>query len=109
MAGHVHVIPMLRRPGQRLLLPNWLAITVGSHIFAWRPLDPVELAHEQEHARQWQRYGMRYVARYLRASWQASRRGGDRYWDNPFEVAARSAAQRVAVLLADPSGEERRA
>jgi hypothetical protein len=100
MRPHVHVVPFLKRPGQRLLLPGWLAITIGSHILAWRGLDPAELAHEQEHARQWQRYGPRYIPRYLRASWLAQRNGGHRYWDNEFEVAARAVATRVAESLA---------
>ena len=103
MAGHVHVVPILRRPGQRFLLPNWLAITIGSHIFAWRALDPVELAHEQEHARQWMQHGLRYIPRYLLAGMRAKRNGGDRYWDNAFEVAARAAADlRAAELAAAP-------
>ncbi len=89
------MVPWLRRPGHRLLVSNWLAITVGHWILAWRPLDAAELAHEMEHVRQWQRYGVRFIPRYLRASWQAARRGGDRYRDNVFERAARAAAKQV--------------
>jgi len=96
---HIHVVPFLRRPSQRLLLKDWLAITIGSHIFAWRALDPVERAHEEEHARQWQRHGRLYVPRYLRASWRARRKGLHRYWDNEFEVEARAAATRTADTL----------
>ena len=37
------VLPWLRVLGERFVLPNWLAITIGPLIFSWRPLDPVEL------------------------------------------------------------------
>ena len=88
-------MPWLRRPGHHLVLQNWLAITIGSWIFAWRPLDPVELAHEVTHVRQWQRYGLLFIPRYLRASWVAQRGGGDRYRDNKFEREAIAAADHV--------------
>ena len=78
---------------QRLVLPNWLAITVGRRIFAWRELDMAELEHELTHVRQWARYGPRFIPRYLRASLRAARSGGDRYSDNPFERAAVEAAE----------------
>jgi hypothetical protein len=86
------VLPFLRRPGSRLLLPDWLAITIGRWIFSWRPLDDAELAHELAHVRQWQRYGLLFIPRYLRASRRARRAGGDGYRDNRFEVEARAAA-----------------
>lgn len=89
------VWPWLRPVGQRLLLPSWLAITVGRWIFAWRPLNDAELAHELAHVRQWQRYGLLFIPRYLRASWRAVRAGGDRYRDNAFERAAQAAAARA--------------
>jgi hypothetical protein len=91
----VHVWPWLRAVGQRLLLPEWLAITLGRHIFTWRQMSPTELEHELEHVRQWRRYGLRFIPRYLRAGRRARRSGGDRYRDNPFEMAARRAAERV--------------
>jgi hypothetical protein len=91
----VLVWPWLRPTGQRLLLPNWLAITIGRWIFAWRPLEPAELAHELEHVRQWQHYGVLFIPRYLRASWRAANAGDDRYRDNIFEAAAMRAATRV--------------
>jgi len=90
----LHVIPRLRRIGA-VMLPQWLAITIGHDIFSWRPLDKRELEHELEHVRQWSYYGARYIPRYVRASWRAWRSGGDRYRDNAFEVAARRAADRV--------------
>lgn len=100
MRYRVHVVPPLRRVGGRLLLADWLAITVGRDIVAWRDLTPEELAHEVEHVRQWNAHGIRYVARYLRASWHAWRGGGRWYWDNPFEAAARDASVRHAVGVA---------
>ena len=100
MSHRVHVAPFLRLPG-RLLLRDWLAITLGRHIFCWRPLDEAELAHEVEHARQWERYGVLYIPRYLRASWRAWRRGAHRYYDNEFEIEARAAADRVRAAIAE--------
>lgn len=88
----VHVLPWLRPLGERLLA-GWLAITLGRHTFAWRPLDAAELAHEACHVAQWQRYGPRFIARYVRASWLAWRAGGSAYRDNAFERAAQAAAR----------------
>jgi hypothetical protein len=93
----VHVHPALRRIGSRLLLPNWLAITIGRHVFTWRPLAPAELAHELEHVRQWDRYGVRFAARYLRASLRSWRAGSGWYRGNAFEIAARAAVQRAST------------
>jgi hypothetical protein len=90
----VHVIPWLREPAGRLF-PNWLAITIGRDIIAWRELDPVELAHEVRHVEQWREHGALYAVRYLLASLKAWRRGGRWYWDNPFEIEAREAADLV--------------
>ena len=87
----LHVVPWLRGPGGRLF-PNWLAITIGRDIFAWRELDSAELAHELTHVRQWRAYGALFVLRYWLASLRAIRSGGHWYRDNAFEVAARAAA-----------------
>jgi hypothetical protein len=89
------VAPWLRRPAQRLVLPDWLAITIGPVIVAWRRLDDAELAHELAHVRQWRRYGLAFIWRYLRASAAAERAGRDRYRDNRFEREARAASRRV--------------
>jgi hypothetical protein len=93
------IVPWLRLPGSRLVLPGWLAITIGPVIVSWRALDGPELAHELEHVRQWRRHGLRFIPRYLRASRGAARAGGDGYRDNPFEVAARRAADRVRATM----------
>jgi hypothetical protein len=90
----IHVWPWLRLPGS-LLLPDWLAITIGHRIFAWRAMSEAELAHEVEHVRQWHRHGWTFPLRYAAASIRARRAGKRWYRDNPFEVAARDAAQRT--------------
>jgi hypothetical protein len=110
----VHVVPWLRRLGGRVLISDWLAITVGRDIVAWRPLDEVELAHELAHVRQWERDGAAFAARYALASLVALAGGRHWYRDNVFEVAARSAAtargaeiaaeEAVAVRRMPPAG-----
>lgn len=85
------VLPFLRRPAQRLIMPDWVAITIGSTIFAWRTLTAEEMAHEMAHVRQWREHGLMFIPRYLAASAAAARGGGDRYRDNAFEVEARGA------------------
>lgn len=89
----VVVWPWLRRPGG-MLLRDWLAITVGSTIFTWRPLSDEELAHELEHVRQWRRHGPLFPLAYLRASLAARRAGRSWYHDNRYEVEARVVAAR---------------
>jgi hypothetical protein len=89
------VIPWLKAIGQRYIFKDWLAVTIGPLIFSWRPLNEVELAHEVQHVRQWRRYGLGYIPRYFAASNAAVKAGGDRYWDNAFEVEARAAAEKA--------------
>jgi hypothetical protein len=86
----VHVIPWLRRPAGRLL-PNWLAITIGRDILAWRPLGERELRHELAHVAQWRRHGAWLPVRYLLASVASLRAGTGWYTGNAFEVEARRA------------------
>ena len=86
----VHIVPWLRRPG-RVLLPDWLAITIGRHIFAWRALEPAELRHELQHVRQWSKHGAAFPLRYLAASVSSLRSGGGWYNGNRFEQDARRA------------------
>ena len=87
------VLPWLKGPMQRFVMPDWVAITIGRRIFAWRELDKVELAHELAHVKQWQRYGLTFIARYFMESRRASRSGGDRYRDNRFEKEAAEAGE----------------
>ncbi len=90
--GHrLHVLPWLRLPG-RLMLRNWLAITLGRRIFAWRDLDQRELAHELAHVDQWRRHGLWFPFAYLAASIAARRTPDGWYRGNRFEVEARLAA-----------------
>lgn len=90
------VQPLLRPIGQRFILNQWLAITIEHWIFAWRPLDEAELAHELTHVRQWQQYGfVGYIVAYMRESSRAQKQGKDRYRDNRFEVEARAAEDAV--------------
>lgn len=88
----VHIRPRLRRIGA-LLLHNWLAITLGSHVWAWRTLDERELAHELAHVRQWRHHGVRFALLYLQAALQAWRAGGHWYRDNAFEREASAGAR----------------
>jgi hypothetical protein len=89
----VHVWPWLRRPGS-IFLRDWLAITLGGEILAWRALSATELAHELQHVRQWRRFGVTFPVRYLLAAWSARRAGRHWYRDNRFEVEARKAVGR---------------
>ncbi len=88
----VHIWPWLRRPGARVL-PNWLAITLGHRIIAWRLMTDAELAHEMAHVRQWEQHGWRFPLLYLAESLRARRSGRRWYHDNRFEVDAREASQ----------------
>jgi hypothetical protein len=89
----VHVYPALRLLG-RVLIRNWLAITLGRHVWAWRPLTDAELAHELAHVAQWARYGVAFPIVYGLASLRSRRAGKRWYEDNRFEVEARHAAGR---------------
>jgi hypothetical protein len=92
----VHIVPWLRRPAARLLIRDWLAITIGPHIFAWREMNASELAHELAHVQQWKRYGLLFGLRYVAASFSSWRAGTGFYHGNRFEAEAREAAQRAA-------------
>lgn len=90
-AHRVVVLPWLRLIGP-LLIRDWLAITIGRTIFAWRALNDAELEHELEHVRQWGRMGLRFPIAYLTESVRARRAGKRWYHDNRFEADARTAA-----------------
>lgn len=95
MTDHrVHTWPWLRRLGRRVL-PKWLAITIGHHIFAWRAMTAEELAHELVHVRQWGAHGWRFAIAYLAESIRARRAGKRWYHDNRFETEAREMAHRA--------------
>lgn len=88
------IIPWLRILG-RWLLRDWLAITLGGTILAWRDLTDAELEHELEHVRQWRRHGFLFPVAYLAESLRAKRGGKRWYHDNRFEADARKAASRL--------------
>jgi hypothetical protein len=94
------VLSWLKPLGERFIMANWLAITIGPLIFSWRVLDKVELAHEVQHVKQWRKEGLMYVPRYLAASDAAEKAGKDRYRDNRFEVEARAAEEKVREQIA---------
>ena len=91
----VVVVPALRRLGA-VVIRDWLAITIGSWILAWRDLDPVELAHELQHVRQWRRHGALFPIAYLAASVRAMGARQGWYRGNRFEIEARKAADELA-------------
>ncbi len=91
MTSHrLHVWPWLRPLG-RLLLPDWLAITIGRDVLAWRDLSERELRHELAHVAQWRRHGWTLPVRYALESFRAWRAGESWYRGNRFEVEARAA------------------
>ncbi len=87
----VVVMPWLRAIGP-VLIPKWLAITIGSTIFTWRKLTDAELEHELEHVRQWRRHGILFPIAYFAESLRVKRAGKRWYNDNKFEEQARKAA-----------------
>ncbi len=94
----VIIVPFMRHIGDRFILKNWLAITIARWIFAWRPLDDAELAHELCHVRQWHDLGfVGYITAYLASRAALRKAGDDRYRDNKFEVEARAAEDAVAT------------
>ena len=101
-AHRTHVWPWLKRPGQRFMLPTWLAITLYHDIFSWRPLDEFELAHELCHVRQWNANGLMYVPRYFAASHAAKAAGKDSYRGNAFEAEAYACEDALRAALAGP-------
>lgn len=105
----MHVWPWIKGPAQRLIMPDWLAITIGHDVFAWRPLDEFELEHELTHIKQWDANGVLYPPRYFQASRAASAAGLDRYRGNAFEVEAYAAednlrSQRHSTIPPVPPG-----
>ena len=88
MAYRLVLTPWLKPIGN-LFVHDWLAITIGHHIYAARPLNDAELRHELVHVDQWSRYGLTFPFRYAWASLVAWRTDGSAYWCNRYEVEAR--------------------
>ena len=66
------------------------AQTLGRYIVARETLPDTLIRHELEHVRQWTRLGPLYLPCYGAASFLAILAGRHRYFDNIFEIAARS-------------------
>ena len=103
-AGDVRAVlvedPRVRRWFRIHLMPV-RAQTVGCYIFARERVSVEILAHECEHIRQWERFGPFFLMVYLGSSAMAFLRGRRPYWDNRFEAAARSRADREMAALRD--------
>jgi len=94
---------------ERLLKKAWVpggaaALTLGHTILA---VDKETFygtwTHEVVHVRQYERWGVFFIPAYLLSSVWVRLRGGDAYWDNPFEVQAREEDSRQ---IYGPSREE---
>lgn len=55
-------------------------------------LDDATFDHELVHVRQYERWGIAFWPAYLLSSLWVRIRGGNAYWDNPFERQARRGA-----------------
>jgi hypothetical protein len=73
------------------------AQTLGRYVFARGPISDHTLAHECEHIRQWDRFGPLFLPLYFGSSTVAMFRGRRPYWDNRFEAAARTQADRESA------------
>ena len=90
----IRLAPWLK-PILSLIVHDWLAITIGHTIYAARPLNDAELAHELVHVAQWERYGWTFPLRYAWASLTALPHP---YRDNRYEIEARGDAGNVLPL-----------
>jgi hypothetical protein len=103
-AGDVSAVlvedPRVGRWFDRNLVPV-TAQTLGRYVLSRGPVPPHILAHECEHIRQWQRFGPFFLALYGGSSAVALARGRKPYWDNHFEAAARSRAERDLAGVRD--------
>ncbi len=71
---------------------GYCAITLG-HLVLLTPDAPTDvLHHELVHVRQGERWGPLFVPAYLVAMLAVRLRGGNPYWDHPFEAEARRVA-----------------
>lgn len=82
--------------GRKPVRPPFDAITFGHVVIGVsRPQLRRLRAHEHAHVRQYERWGLLFFAAYpLAGAWQWLR-GRRAYFDNPFEVQARSEAARL--------------
>ena len=66
------------------------AQTLGRYIVAREPIPDGTIRHELEHVRQWSRLGPLFLVAYGLESMRVMLMGGHRYFDNRYELAARS-------------------
>ena len=66
------------------------AQTLGRYVVARGQLPDGTIRHELEHVRQWSRLGPLYLMAYGLESMRVILMGGHRYFDNRYELAARS-------------------
>ncbi len=69
---------------------GYCAITLGHLVLLTRDAPPEVLLHELVHVRQAERWGPLFIPAYLVAMLTVRLRGGNPYWDNPFEAEARN-------------------
>lgn len=79
-----------------LLKRGYSAITLGHVVLVTSAASPDILSHELVHVRQVEKWGPLFLPAYLGAMVLVRLRGGNPYWDNPFEVEAREAAGQSA-------------
>jgi len=82
------------------------AQTLGRYILSREPLPDGTIRHELEHVGQWSRLGPLYLPVYGAASFIAILAGRNRYWDNIFEIAARSREPETWSPNARPVGDD---
>ena len=83
---------------------GYSAITLG-HLVLMTPMTTEDvLSHEMVHVRQTERWGPLFPPAYLAAMLLARSMGKDPYWDNPFEVEARSHPAPVPVSRSEGVG-----
>lgn len=73
---------------------RYRAIALGHVVLVVDRVDEELMAHERVHVAQYERWGPLFIPVYLLAGLLTKLRGGRAYADNPFELAARSAAHR---------------
>lgn len=68
---------------------GYCAITLGHLVILTPDAPPSVIEHEKVHVSQCELWGPFFVPAYLAAMIMVRARGGNPYWDNPFEAQAR--------------------
>lgn len=69
---------------------GYCAVTLGHVVLVTPDAPPDVLTHEMVHVHQCERWGPLFVPAYVVAMLVTRLRGGDPYWNNPFELEARA-------------------